>query len=77
MDAIDDFKIKKSRGEYVLYNHKSVNGGHSHIGTKGTCHKLVRWICDKVVPRSDYLKISAIRLSRDEKYIKKVKKHLN
>lgn len=76
MDCIGDFNIKKSKGKYVLYNRKSKNKGHTHIKTKGTCNKLIRWVCDKVVPRSDYLKVSAIRISRDEKYIEKVRSYL-
>lgn len=76
MDCKDDFKIKKSRGQYVLYNHKSKDKGHTHIKTKGTCYKLVSWVCRKVVPKSDYLKRSAIRISRDEKYIQKVKEEM-
>lgn len=76
MDKISDFNIKRSRGHYILYNRVSKTKGHTHIKTKRTCNKLTGWICDKTVPISDYLKVSAIRLSRDEKYVKKVKDEL-
>lgn len=76
MDYIEDFNIKKSRGQYVLYNRKSTKGAHTHIKTKRTCHMLVDWVCNKIIPKSNYLKVSAMRISRDEKYIEMVKDNM-
>lgn len=69
MDSKSDFKIRKYRDHYVLFNRKSKSGGHTHIHTRSTCHVLVRLVCKKIIPESDYLKESAMRISRDEKYI--------
>ena len=33
---------------------------------------LINLVCDKIVPDSDYLRTSAKRLSRDEKYIAQI-----
>lgn len=36
------------------------------------CSMLIRLICRKQVPKSDYLRESAKRISRDEKYIQDI-----
>lgn len=72
MDSRDDFKIRGYRGHFILYNCKADKEHHTHIYSKKTCERLIDWICRKIVPDSGYLRESAKRISRDEKYIEKI-----
>lgn len=72
MDKHSDFKIIKCGNHCVLINTKGSYSQHTHIKRYGTCKLLIDLICNKRVPDSDYLRTSAKRLSRDEKYIRKI-----
>lgn len=73
MDKPGDFVIKKHHNHYVLINTKGKRENHTHLNAVKTCEMLVGLVCRKTVPTSDYLKESARRISRDEKYCKKIK----
>ena len=47
---------------------------HTHIKSKGFCHKLIDYVVDKKVPTrvSNYVLESCIRLSTDKNYIRKI-----
>lgn len=85
MDKLNHFKIIDNGGYYTVINTKAndFDNYHTHItkkkksknmnkGERRTCQKLVHWVCNKVVPRSSYLRESAKRISRDEDYIQSI-----
>ena len=43
--------------------------GHTHLDNYETCEAIINWVCNHKVPYNDYLRESAKRVSRDEKYI--------
>lgn len=73
MDKPSHFIIKKYRNHYILINTKGERENHTHLNTVKVCRSLVGMVCNKTVPTSDYLKESALRVSRDEKYCQKIR----
>lgn len=79
MDKPSHFKIIDNGSYFTIVNVKAddFNNYHTHINKKGkgkrdTCELLIRLVCSKKVPRSEYLRTSAKRISRNEKYIEKI-----
>lgn len=72
IDRESDFRIFQYKGEYVLYNIKGGESNHTHLGNYGVCKMLIKLICKEEIPRSDYLKESARRISRNDKYRKNI-----
>lgn len=72
MDKYSDFKVFPYRNHYILSNKYGDESHHTHIKSSKTCWTLVKLICKCEVPRSDYLRESARRVSRNEKYIQKI-----
>lgn len=85
MDDYSDFIITDNGSYYTIENIKAndFNNYHTHIKKKhkvknkkkhkmNTCELLIHLVCKKIVPNSPYLRCSAKRISRDEKYISKI-----
>lgn len=82
LDKISDFKISDCGDYFTIENVKAndFENYHTHINKNkkkkknkdGTCRMLIKLICSKQVPKSKYLQTSAMRLSRDSKYIDKI-----
>ena len=83
MDKPSDFIIHESRKGFVIENAKAKDfqNYHTHIKKRKkksgrdkaeTCHMLIRLICNKKIPNSDYLRASAKRISRDIDYINSI-----
>ena len=68
MDKPSDFIIKKHNNHFVVINTKGTRANHTHLNAVKTCNMLVELVCRKTVPTSNYLKESARRISRDDKY---------
>jgi len=73
----DDYKP----GHHIIINTKGKYNNHGHIKFLGTCKKLLNLIDRKIIPNSDYLRGTALRISLDPKYIteieNKIKKDKN
>lgn len=72
VDQPSDFEITHFPDGCMLRNTKMEfreKSGHTHIYKYDTCEMLINWICNHTVPDSPYLRESAKRVSRDEKYI--------
>lgn len=76
MDKPSHFKIFKYQDTYVVYNKNGGKDNHTHIGNKGTCNFLIKMVCKKIIPKSPYLKESAIRISLDKNYISEIERVL-
>ena len=72
MDKPSDFMIIECGNHYVLMNKKGEVKNHTHLKKKDTCYLLIKLVCRKEVPRSPYLRTSAKRISRNEKYIREI-----
>lgn len=72
MDKYSDFSIITYRNHVVLVNTKGGRDKHTHLKHKNTAKFLIDLVCNKVVPKSSYLRSSAKRVSRDNKYIEKI-----
>lgn len=79
MDRPSDFTIMDCGDYFTIVNIKAndFDNFHTHIRKKGkgktdTCDMLIKLICNKNIPRSKYLRTSAKRISRDEKYIQNI-----
>ncbi|HHY13472.1 MAG TPA: hypothetical protein GX526_02355 [Thermoanaerobacterales bacterium] len=64
-----------SRG-YVVKNELGSYNKHGHFKKLKTCYTIIRLIQKGKVPKSKYLRISAVRLSTDKKYIDKVSRKI-
>jgi hypothetical protein len=72
VDKPCDFIIEEHSDCFLLRNIKmefTKKSGHTHLDKYQTCEDLINWICNHTVPDSPYLRESAKRVSRDEKYI--------
>lgn len=72
MDKPSDFMIIECGNHYVLINKKGNVENHTHLKKKDTCYLLIKLVCRKEIPRSPYLRTSAKRISRNEKYIREI-----
>lgn len=73
---MDKFKIINNDGYFTVGNQKGRRENHTHIKTKGTAKMLVKLMREQKIPKSQFLKLSAIRCTIDKKYQKKIKKSL-
>lgn len=74
MDKYEDFKIIPYKDHFIIINTKGTREQHTHIKRWDTCKMLIKLVCKKRVPHSNYLKTSAKRISRNQKYIEKIEK---
>lgn len=68
----DKFKIIQDSRGFVLINTEGEYGNHAHVKKESTCHMLIRLIERKIVPRSEYLRGSCLRLTLDNEYKRKI-----
>jgi hypothetical protein len=66
--ADDKYKILKNYSGYILINKKGEYENHGHFKKKGTCFTMIKLIEDLKVPKSDYLREAALRISTNDKY---------
>jgi hypothetical protein len=64
----DKFKIIADSRGYVLINTNGEYEHHAHLKAYKTCKMLIRLIERKIVPISEYLRGSCLRLTLDEAY---------
>lgn len=72
MDKFSDFKVFPYKDHYILCNMKGDKECHTHISKRDTCYVLIRLICNKRIPKSEYLRESVVKISRNEKYVQEV-----
>lgn len=56
----------------MLINKKGKYKNHGHFRKFNTCLKMIQIMNKKLVPKSSYLRNSALRISTDEKYKEKI-----
>ena len=75
-----EYKIYEvGKNNYIVHNsHKPFQEGHTHIHNFSTAKYLTKLATHKLIPDhlSEYLLVSLIRISKDNKYIEAVKKAL-
>ena len=67
IDQIGDYKILKSH-DYIVKNVKGSHKHHGHFKQLKTCYTVIRLLHRGQVPKSSYLRGSALRLSLDDGY---------
>ena len=79
VDRPSHFKITDNRNYFTIENvlADDFDNFHTHVrkkkkGKTKTCELLIELICNKVVPDSKYLRTSAKRISRNDKYISQI-----
>lgn len=90
MDKHSDFIIMDSGRYFTVENVKArdFDNYHTHINKKlavskkekkgkSVCDMLIDFIVKKRVPNSPYLRESALRIARDEKYCQKVQNKID
>ena len=70
--TIENVKAKDFDNYHTHINKKTKDGKKRKKGYTPIQELLIQLICEKRVPTSHYLRISAKRISRDEKYIQKI-----
>lgn len=73
--TIENVKANDFDNYHTHLNKRSNKKSKRNIKPKNDrniCEMLISLICNKTIPKSDYLKESAKRLSRDEKYIQEI-----
>ncbi|MBU5669645.1 hypothetical protein KQI68_07300 [Peptoniphilus sp. MSJ-1] len=67
------YTVKKNRYGFILCNNHGDYDNHGHFKRFNTCMLLIGLMESNVVPDSEYLRQSVLRISIDEKYLNKVK----
>ena len=73
---VDKLKIINCGNYFTVINLKGEHENHAHVKRKSTAELLCKLIKRKRVPRSKYLRESAIRISIDINYVNKVKRKI-
>ena len=70
----DNFIITEehSKRGYVVINTEGTYLNHAHIKKLSTCKMLISLIKKEIVPNSAFLRVSALRLSTNDKYTEKI-----
>lgn len=55
-------------GHHIIINTKGKYENHGHVKHLNACKKLLRMMDKEIVPHSDYLRGTVLRISLDEKY---------
>lgn len=72
VDKPSDFLILDCGDYFLLLNTRmkfKAKSGHTHLDNYETCEAIINWVCNHKIPYNDYLRESARRVSRDEKYL--------
>lgn len=72
VDKPSDFVIQDCGDYFLLKNIKmrfQPKSGHTHLDKYKSCEDVINWVCNHQVPYNDYLRESARRVSRDDKYL--------
>jgi hypothetical protein len=64
----DHFKIIADSSGFVLINTNGEYENHAHLKKSSTCHLLIKLISREIVPMSEYLRGSCLRLTLNEDY---------
>ena len=72
MCGIDKLKIINCGNYFTVINLKGEHENHAHVKRKSTAKLLCKLIKRKQVPKSNYLRVSAKRITLDKKYIEKI-----
>lgn len=62
---------------HIIINTKGKYENHGHVKYLNTCTKLLKLMNKGIVPHSDYLRGTVLRISLDDKYIEKVKQKIS
>ena len=76
VDYVGHYKILKAHNGYIVSNTKASYKHHGHFKKLKTCYIIIKLIQRGQVPRSDYLRGSALRISTNDKYIDKVNRKI-
>lgn len=68
----DRLRAIKCHDNYVVVNDNGERSNHGHFNSVGAAHKLIKLIEKRIVPASEYLRESVLRITVDRKYKQKV-----
>ena len=61
-----------SKRGYIVINTEGTYSHHAHIKKLSTCKMLINLLEKEIVPNSAFLRVSALRLSTNDKYTEKI-----
>ena len=68
----DKLKIIENCKSFVVINVNGDYKNHAHLKKYSTCELLIKLIDKKIVPKSQYLRGSVLRVTLDQDYIDKI-----
>lgn len=69
-----EYTVIKSKRGHVIINTKGIfEENHAHVKHLSTCKKLLNLMDRKIVPDSDYLRGTTLRISLNDKYKDRVR----
>ena len=77
IDQIGIYKILQDSKGYVVCNTKGEYANHGHFKQLKTCYTIIKLMRKRTVPKSKYLRGSALRISTDKYYIEKVQSKID
>lgn len=70
--CMDKLNVINCGRYHTIINLNGEYENHCHVKTKNTAELLIKLIRRKKVPKSNYLRQSAMRISLDEKYLNSI-----
>lgn len=69
----DEYLVVEDKNGHVIINTKGEYRNHGHIKTDNTAKLLIRLMKNKIVPDSNYLRETVLRISLDDDYKNKIR----
>lgn len=76
IDQVGIYKILQDGKGYIVSNTAGEYRHHGHFKRLKTCYTIIKLIQKRTVPKSKYLRGSALRISTDKYYIDKVNRKI-
>ena len=73
----NEFMVIANRRGHVIINMDGKYHNHGHIRKLSTCKMLIGLIDKKIIPDSNYLRETCLRICLDKKYIKEIENKID
>lgn len=77
IDQLGIYRIVKDGKGYIVCNTQGEYKHHGHFKQLKTCYTIIKLMQRRTVPKSKYLRGSALRISTDQFYLDKVQRKID
>lgn len=77
IDQLGIYKILQTSRDFIVVNTAGQDANHGHFKQLKTYYTIIKLMQKRTVPKSKYLRGSALRISTDKTYIDKVQRKID